>query len=215
MLSTGAFNALLKILEEPPDKTLFILIAEQTDQIISTILSRLLPVKIPRIEDAALIDACRQRFGLSETEAAQIGVQANGSFSDAVRFIGQNENRKLNFERFRDWMRHCWQFDVKELMTFCDAAAKESRDSNKSFLQYGLSILRNCILLNYSKEAIVKVIDDERSFYEKFSPFINHLNINAFAEEFNKAIYHIERNVHTGLIFFDLSLTSAKLLRMK
>jgi DNA polymerase III subunit delta' len=214
-LNYQAAPRLLKMLEEPPDKTLFILIAEQTDQIISTILSRLLPIKIPRIEDAALIDACQQRFGLSEPEAAQIGIQANGSFSEAMRFMGQSENRKINFERFRDWMRHCWQFDVKELLAFCDVAAKESRDSNKSFLQAGLAILRNCLLLNYTKDAIVKVIDDERPFYDKFSPFINHLNINAFTEEFNKAIYHIERNVHTGLVFFDLSLTSAKLLRLK
>lgn len=214
-LNYQAAPRLLKILEEPPDKTLFILIAEQTDQIISTILSRLLPVKIPRIEDSALIGACQQRFGLSELEAAQIGIQANGSFSEAMRFMGQNENRKLNFERFKDWMRYCWQFDVKEILAFSEAAAKESRDGNKSFLQYGLAILRNCMLHNYTKDAIVKLIDDERSFYDKFSPFINHLNINVFTEEFNKAIYHIERNVNTGLVFFDLSLTSAKLLRMK
>lgn len=214
-LNYQAAPKLLKILEEPPDKTLFLLIADQTEQIISTILSRLLPVKVPRIEDPILIEACRQRFGLGEDEATQIVLQAEGSFTEALRLIGQSETRKLNFERFKDWMRNCWQFDVKELLTFSEFAAKESRDGNKSFLQFGLSILRNCLLLNYTKDAIVRISDEERSFYEKFSPFINHLNINTFTDEFNKAIYHIERNVNTGLVFFDLSLTSAKLLRMK
>ncbi|MBE0637211.1 MAG: DNA polymerase III subunit delta [Bacteroidales bacterium] len=214
-LNYQAAPKLLKILEEPPDKTLFLLIADQTDQIISTILSRLLPVKVPRIEDAVLIEACHQRFGLTENEAAQIGMQAEGSFTEALRLLGQSETRKLNFERFRDWMRNCWQFDVKELLTFSDLAAKESRDGNKSFLQFGLLMLRNCLMLNYTKDAIVRITNEERSFYEKFSPFINHLNILSFTDEFNKAIYHIERNVHTGLVFFDLSLTSAKLLRLK
>lgn len=214
-LNYQAAPKLLKILEEPPDKTLFLLIAEQPEQIISTILSRLLPVKVPKIGDQVLIEACQKRFGLIENEAVQLALQANGSFTEALRLMGQSEVRKLNFERFRDWMRYCWLFDVKELLAFSDLAAKESRDSNKSFLKHGLSILRNCLMINYTKDALIKVTEEEKSFYEKFSPFINHLNINAFNDELNKAIYHIERNVHTGLVFFDLSLTVTKLLRMK
>lgn len=214
-LNYAAAPKLLKILEEPPDKTLFLLIAEQTDLIINTILSRLLPVKIPRIDDNSIIEASKQRFGLDEMAASQLAVLANGSFTEAIRLFEQSETRKANFDRFRDWMRLCYSTDVQSLLEFSEKAAKESRESNKSFLQYSLIVIRNCLMLNYTKDAFLKIIPEERPFYEKFSPFINHLNINLFAEEFNKAITHIERNIHTAIVFFDLSLTASKLLKMK
>lgn len=214
-LNYAAAPKLLKILEEPPDKTLFLLIAEQTDLIINTILSRLLPIKIPRIDDTSIIEASKQRFGIDEEAASQLAVLANGSFTEAIRLFEQSETRKANFHRFRDWMRLCWSADVSNLLEFSEKAAKESRESNKSFLQYSLLIIRNCLLLNYTKDAILNIVQEEKSFYEKFSPFINHLNINFFTEEFNKAISHIERNVHTAIVFFDLSLTASKLLKMK
>lgn len=214
-LNYQAAPRILKILEEPPEKTLFLLIAEKPDLIISTILSRLLPVKIPRIEDADLIEAVSQRFHLNEAEASEIALQANGNYAEVLRLVGQSDSRKMNFERFRDWMRVCYAFDVKELINFSETAARESRESNKHFLIYGLSVIRNCLMLNYTKNALINISGEEKGFYEKFSPFINHLNINSFANEFNKAVYHIERNVNSGLVFFDLSLTAAKLLRLK
>lgn len=104
---------LLKILEEPPDKTLFLLIAEHTEQIINTIMSRLLPVKIPRIDDDAITEAIKKRFNVDDPIANQVAQQANGSFTEAVSLLDQSEDRKANFDRFKDWMRMCWTFDAQ------------------------------------------------------------------------------------------------------
>jgi DNA polymerase III subunit delta' len=212
-LNYQAAPKLLKILEEPPNKTLFLLISEQPDQIISTILSRLLPVKVPKIEDNELIAACKQQLKIDEKQATQLATLANGSMTEAIRLAGQSEIRKARFDLFVAWMRQCWTIDVPALVKFSDDLAKESRESNKSFLQFGLGIIRNCLLMNFTEDAVVRTVAGEKSFYQKFSPFINSTNAEAFAEEFNTAIYHIERNVHTSMVFFDLSLTAAKLLK--
>lgn len=212
-LNYQAAPKLLKILEEPPSKTLFLLISEQPDQIISTILSRLLPVKVPKIEDSDLIKACQQQLLIDEKQAAQLATLANGSMTEVIRLAGQSEIRKARFDQFVTWMRQCWTIDVPSLVKYSDELAKESRENNKSFLQFGLGIIRNCLLMNFTKDEVVKTLNNEKAFYLKFSPFINNTNAEAFAEEFNKAIYHIERNVHTAMVFFDLSLTVAKLLK--
>ena len=206
---------LLKILEEPPDKTLFLLIAEHTEQIINTIMSRLLPVKIPRIDDDAITEAIKKRFNVDDPIANQVAQQANGSFTEAVSLLDQSEDRKANFDRFKDWMRMCWTFDAQGLLDFSEKVAREGRESNKSFLQFSLVAIRTSLALNYTKYAYIRIAEEERVFYENFSPFVNHLNIVMFTNEFNKAINHIERNVHSALVFFDLSLTIVKLLKMK
>jgi DNA polymerase-3 subunit delta' len=99
-------------------------------------------------------------------------------------------------------------------MAFCDEISKEGRESNKSFLQFGMTILRNCLVMNYTGKDIVKFREEERGFLEKFSPFVNQANAGRFSEEFNTAIYHIERNVSPGMVFLDLSLTVARLIKM-
>jgi DNA polymerase III subunit delta' len=212
-LNYAAAPRLLKILEEPPDKTLFLLIAEQTDLIISTILSRLLPVKVPRIEAPDLVAACEKTLGINHNEASQLAMLSNGSLTEALRLSGQSQVRRDYFDKFVGWMRQCWSLDMQGLSAFSDQMAKESRETCKSFLRFGLEVIRNCLLINYTKDALVKTISHEKTFYVKFAPFINHINIASFVEEYNKAIYHIERNVHTGMVFFDLSLNTAKLLK--
>lgn len=212
-LNYAAAPRLLKILEEPPDKTLFLLIADQTDLIISTILSRLLPVKIPKLAEADLVAACEKTLAINSNQAKQLAMLSNGSLTEALRLSGQSHVRRENFDKFVGWMRQCWSLDMQGLSAFSDQMAKESRETCKSFLRFGLDIIRNCLLINYTKDALVKTITHEKTFYLKFAPFINNANIAAFAEQYNKAIFHIERNVHTGMVFFDLSLNTAKLLK--
>jgi len=213
-LNYQAAPKLLKILEEPPDKTLFILIAEQHEQIISTIISRTQLIKIPKIEDVDLIRACVDRLDVSREIAASVAGIANGNFTEAVFLIRQGETRKNYFDRFVGWMRLCYAPDVPKIMSFCEEIARDGRESNKSFLQFGMSVLRNCLVMNYTDKGIVKIKDDEIDFFNKFSPFVNQANAKRFSDEFNTAIYHIERNVNPGMVFLDLSLTIAKLIRI-
>jgi DNA polymerase-3 subunit delta' len=214
-LNYQAAPKLLKILEEPPEKTIFLLVAEQIDMIISTILSRLHQVKIPKINDTALLAACKTKLGLPEDKAREITHLAKGSFKEAMKLQHQTDVFEKNFNKFVTWMRMCWAPDVPSILDFSSDQGKENREQSKQFLKFGLEALRSCLMLNLNQENLVRMIPSEKEFYTKFSPFVNQSNISFFSEEFNKAIYHIERNVHGGMIFLDLSLTISKLLRIK
>jgi DNA polymerase-3 subunit delta' len=214
-LNHQAAPRLLKILEEPPDKTVFLIIAEQTDQIISTILSRLHLVKIPKIADEALYLACKQKLGLDDEKAKQLVRLSNGSFKQALIIQHQTENIEKDFARFVQWMRMCYTPDVKAIMDFSAAQGKENRQQAMRFLQFGMEILRNCLMIHLGQANLVRILDSQQNFYSKFAPFIHTANISMFAEEFDKAIHDIDRNVNGGIVMLDLSLRISLLLRMK
>ncbi|MCF8366856.1 MAG: DNA polymerase III subunit delta [Bacteroidales bacterium] len=214
-LNYQAAPKLLKILEEPPEKTVFLLVAEQIDMIISTILSRLHQVKVPKIDENSLLHACVERLGLPESKAIEVTRLANGSFKKASKLKLQADTIGKNLKRFVEWMRICFVPDVIAILEFSESQAKENREQNKQFLQFGLGILRNSLMINLGHHDMVRMVETERNFYMKFAPFIHNENIEHFSAEFNDAIFHIERNVNAHLIFLDLSLTISKLLRLK
>ncbi|OYT13357.1 MAG: DNA polymerase III subunit delta [Bacteroidetes bacterium 4572_114] len=214
-LNYQAAPKLLKIIEEPPDKTLFLLITENPDNIIPTILSRTQLVKFPKIEDNVLIGACETQLEIGHNQAVEISRVANGNFKEAMRLAGQKDERNEVFEKFVGWMRMCYTLDVPKMTAFSETMGRESRESIKGFLLSGMEVLRNCLVLNYTSPELIKIRGSELDFMKKFSPFINGNNAEKFSEEFNQAIYHIGRNANTGLVLFDLSLTVAKLLKIK
>ncbi len=206
---------LLKILEEPPEKTVFLLVAEQIDMVIPTILSRLHQIKVPKIDDDSMIKACMAKLDLSEEKALEISRLANGSFKQAVKLQSQADNFGKNLIKFVEWMRICYAPDIPALLKFSSEQAKENREQSKQFLQFGMETLRRCLLIHLGHVDMVRLLETERNFHVKFSPFIHNGNIRMFAKEFDDAIFHVERNVNAQLIFLDLSLSITKLLRVK
>ncbi len=213
-LNYQAAPKLLKIIEEPPDKTLFLLIAENPDNIISTILSRTQPVKFPKIEEHIITETCEHKQNIDHIEAVEIARIANGNFKEAMRLMNRDDERNEHFEHFVNWMRMCYKPDIPRIMDFSDETGKQSREHIKEFLQTGMEILRHCLLLNHIPPENIKVRETEMAFMKKFSPFVNDANIERFSEEFNLAIYHIERNANAGMVLLDLSLTVTKLLKI-
>jgi len=214
-LNYQAAPKLLKIIEEPPDKTLFLLISEDTDKIISTILSRTQLVKFQKIDDDALLAASQAILGLDREQATEIARIANGNFREAMSLAIMAGNLNEEFEKFVSWMRMCYAADVPKITEFVDKLARESRESLKEFLHTGLEVLRDCLAMNYTDPETMKISQGELDFMKKFSPFVNSANIVQFSDEFNRAIYHIERNANAGIVLLDLSLTVAKLLKIK
>jgi len=213
-LNYQAAPKLLKILEEPPEKTLFLLVAEQTDMIIPTILSRLHLVKIPKIDNDSLLVACQQKLDLSYENALELTRLANGSFKKATSLQFETDTISRNFARFVEWMRMCYTPDVPAMLEFSNDTGKENREQLKRFLQFGLEILRNCLMIHLGHAELVQIVSSQQNFYNKFAPFIHPLNINLFDDEFNSAVQHIERNVNGGIVMLDLSLTISRLLRI-
>ena len=138
---------------------------------------------------------------------------AGGNYLAAVRLISQSDDERYNFINFRDWMRNVYQFDVEKLIKFVAEMSKNSREKNKSFLNYALRFTRECLLMNYGSGDLVRVSSEELEFINKFYPFVNERNSSLIAEELDRAIYHIERNANPNVLFMDLSLKFTKWLR--
>ncbi len=198
-------NKLLKLLEEPPQKTLFLLIAENFSTILPTILSRCQLVKVPSITEECIVDAL-QNNKVELEKAKHIAHLASGNYLKALEQVSQQEDNKVNFELFIKLMRHCYQVKVPEMMQWVEEVAALGREKQKQFLMYAINMLRENFTLNLGLNEVVYLNDQENDFSKKFSAFINANNIFSITEEMNKAFYHIESNANAKILFFDLAL---------
>lgn len=206
-------NKLLKLIEEPPVKTLFFLVSEEPKRIIQTILSRAQVTKIPRIEKEALSLALKSEYNLSETELNNLVRLSEGSYRKARILIKNSDENAFNFDKFVSIMRICYARNVLELMTWSEEISAIGRERQKSFLQYCLRMIRENFILNLKQDEMVFLNGDEMNFSQRFSPFINEDNVWPIADELTKAYNDIERNGNAKIIFLDLSLRWIKLLR--
>ena len=213
-MNPTAANKLLKILEEPPDKTLFLLVCENEDQLLRTILSRTQLVKINKIPDHLMRLALTERNSIEDTLATGIVHLADGNYNAAIHLINDNEQAQQNFASFKQWMRLCLHFDAPKIISWVDdiSASSVGRERQKNFLAYSIHMVRECLMLNYGELELVRLEGEELEFVKKFAPFINGSNCEEFTEELNKASYHIERNASPKILFMDLSFRVNELL---
>lgn len=209
----AAAPKILKILEEPPDKTLFILIAESQDQIIKTILSRTQLVRVPPIDEESLAGAMQERFPGHSQKFGDIISVSGGNFREAMRMMGEEQEDKELFETFRQWMRLCFQKNIASLNEFISPVAARGREWQKQFLLYGLKIIRESALTSNNLGSIVRLRGEEKLFVSKFAPYITSNNIVGLNDLFNDALTRIERNANASLLFTDLSIRIAALLK--
>ncbi|MFC1732131.1 ATP-binding protein [candidate division KSB1 bacterium] len=208
----SAAPKLLKILEEPPEKTYFILITENPDQIISTIVSRCQQVKIPKIDHASLFKSLQKEYEIPQSELRKIVNQSNGNYNLALSLLRNQEEINYYFEKFIYWMRMCYALNIAELVNIISEMSKIGRERQKVLLNYGLSVIRKALHVNNGRIELENFEMEERKFLEKFSQFVVLENIEQINDAFNKAIYHIERNGNPSIIFMDFSLLIHQLL---
>jgi DNA polymerase-3 subunit delta' len=213
-MNQAAANKLLKILEEPPDKTLFLLVCENEEQLLRTIVSRTQLIKIGRLSDDDLMSALIERHGLSSDVAEKTTHLADGSYAEALTLISENENAGQNLAAFQKLMRASLKFDAKAVLAWIDEISVAGRERQKNFISYSLHIIRESMVLNYGDPALVKLGADEQDFVKKFSPFIHGANVSRFIEELDKAYYHMERNANPKILFMDLAFRFNELLNV-
>jgi DNA polymerase III subunit delta' len=214
-LNYAAAPTILKILEEPPEKTLFVLIAEDPEQIIPTIRSRTLLVKIPKMTVRDVQDYLVAKGSIGEREAGIIARQSSGNLKLALNRMKNIEEENYNFTTFRNWMRDCFSAKVPELITFAADIARIGRENQKSFLLYALKVIQSSISMGHGHEDLVFSDGEELTFIRNFSAYINPSNAGIFSELFNNALYHIERNAHPQTLFLDLSLQVVMIFKDK
>ena len=208
-------NKLLKLLEEPPEKTVFILIAEDQDQLLATIKSRTSLMKVPAIAIDQVENALVNRLNCDPKQAHDAAMISEGNWLNACHFVEESEDRKYFFTTFQQWMRLCFKAAYPELIDFSANVKTLGREKQKELLDYGLRIIRNSLLFNNNLAEIVMLPDDEKAFNSKFAPFVNPANLALIAELFEEAIRQIERNGNAQIIFTDMGFQMVKLLKTK
>jgi len=210
----SAAPKLLKILEEPPDKTLFLLVCEDHEQMISTILSRTQIIKIPRISVKDMVHALIEKHHVLPRRAHEISHMADGNYIEARRFSSDVQD-DFNFVKMREWMRFCYKDNISELIKWSEEIARVGRERQKDFLANAMRIFRESLLISSNLNDLVKTDGEEHKFVSDFAPFIHQKNAGAIIQELNDAVFHIERNANARILFLDLSLKMAELIKIK
>ncbi|TCC94967.1 DNA polymerase III subunit [Pedobacter hiemivivus] len=207
-------NSLLKIIEEPPQNTLFILVANNQEQILSTLLSRTQIVKIPKLSHATVEHYLMDGHGLSENQATEYSFLADGNLIEAKSLVANTHND--NADKFAEWLRMGYGNRVLDLTAFVEQAATWGRENQKNFLKYGISFLRECSLLLSGADDLVKLPVRALETAKKLSTHVLDLNMaDAIISELEKAHYHIERNANPKILFLDVSLQLVKIIKFK
>ncbi len=199
-------NKLLKIIEEPPKDTLFILVSEQPDMILPTILSRTQRVEIPKISLADIATALVKRYGLTPEDASRVSQQSGGDWEKAEEMLRVDTDKGLFLELFSQLMRIAYARNIREMKRWSEQVAALGRERQKGLLEYCQRMIRENFIMNFKQNEMVYLSADEHNFSKRFSPFVNENNIFGIMEELAEAQKHIEQNVNAKMIFFDMSL---------
>lgn len=206
-------NKLLKVIEEPPARTVILLVSEQPDLILGTILSRAQRIPLPPIDDAAMAEALKSRFGLLTEDAQQIAHLASGNYLKAVEAISLSKENEFYLEQFKGMMRNSWAKNVKGMKALAELLAGIGRERQKRFLAYCQHLIRENFIYRFQAPEMIYMNYDETSFSVKFSPFINERNVFDIMDQLDLAARHIEQNVNAKMVFFDLSLQLTVLIK--
>ena len=205
-------NKLLKLLEEPPKGTIFILVSEDVNNLLPTITSRLQTLKIT---DFIAEDIVNYFGGITLEKAKHLKNITDADLGKMIK-IQQNPEGILDlFEDFSVWMRLAYKMDIGGISNWVDKISTMGRKHQKLFLSYAIKIIRECIILNFANLSLLKTNEKEHAFISKFSPFIHEKNSVMIVEEFEKSIRSINRNANAKILFFELSLKMVKFLKVK
>jgi DNA polymerase-3 subunit delta' len=208
-MRTDTANKLLKVIEEPPAKTLFILLADSTENILATILSRTQIVPVPPVA-AEEATAWLQTAGVPHDRIADAVALGEGDLARCRRMA--TEDTAEEFALFVDWMRTCFSRDGRKAAALADGFHDLGREDQKQFLAYALHMVRQCIVGNYGATEAVRLRTSERGFAEKFAPYIHHGNVVDMQAELEKAARDVTGNVYGRTVFLDLSMRLMELL---
>ncbi len=206
-------NKLLKIIEEPPSKTLFILITEDEEAVIGTIRSRTQPVKFPFIDDESMRLALQSLEGADPAQIGDAIRLAGGNFIKAREYVIPNEDEKFYFHKFQEMMRQAYKREVLAQMKWADEMAAIGRDKQKAFFAFASRLVREYFMMNFNNSEMVYLNEEEKNWGKQFAPFINEQNVIQLYNEFETATKQIAWNGQPRIIFLDTALRMVRLIK--
>ena len=208
-------NKLLKLLEEPPQKTIFLLVSENSELLLNTIISRLQILKTTNYSSKEKKEILQKKFpkkGVVKIDKSLI--YSDGNLGDAIHILESDIITDDNFEDFQIWMRLCYSANIQEIVSWVNERAKKGRRNQSIFLKYSLKMVRNCLIIHFSDPNTLNITENEKKFLSKFYPFIHEENISEISQKIEGCIKNIERNANSKIIFYELSLQLTILLKV-
>ncbi len=206
-------NKLLKLIEEPPSKTLFLLITEDEEAVITTIRSRTQLIKVPFIDKDSLRKALQTNNTFSAEQIEDVVRLSNGNYITAMEYLNPDESTAYFFVKFQEMMRFAYMREVYELTQWAEEMAALGRDRQKAFFAFALRLIREYFMMNMNRSNLIYLKEEEKEWGNKFAPFINERNIIPFAREFELGIKHISMNGNPRIIFLDNALRMVRLIK--
>ena len=207
-------NKLLKLFEEPPKGTVFLLVTENASQLLPTITSRLQKIKIADFTDEDIVN----HFGdqaLSLEKAKQLRNLTNSDLGKITQILEDKEDKLDLFTEFSVWMRLNYKMDIHGISKWVDNRSSRGRKQQNLFLSYAIKMVRECLIYNFGSKTLLKTNENEFAFLTKFSPFVHEDNSVMITEKLEESIKAINRNANAKILFFELSLQMVKFLRLK
>ena len=213
-MNLATANKLLKVLEEPPIQTVFMLLSSHAERLLPTILSRTQRVDFPPIDTADLTEALQRQAGLQEADAKAVARASAGNFIKARQQVTHDAERAQFFDLFVLFMRLCYMRKVKDLNEWSIQVASWGRERQKDFLEYMQKLVRENFIYNFHIAELNYMTQQESSFAVNFARFINERNVIGIMEEIANAQRDIEANVNARMVFFDFSIKMVMLLKL-
>jgi DNA polymerase-3 subunit delta' len=205
LMHPAAANAVLKLLEEPPPTTIFLLVSNEPEQLLPTILSRVQPVVVRPFSEDDITAYLTEHYHVPEAKARQVAQLAEGNLGAAIASRDQSADHNYA-EFFIKWMRRCYSLKMSDVMALADEFQKMGRENQKEQLSFSLGLLRKVLLFGLDPQLVPHLASGEQQFVQGFSRFVTIRNADQLTEELNTAHYHIERNANPRMVFVDASL---------
>ena len=206
-------NKILKLLEEPPSQTLFIMVCEEPEKLLETIRSRVQRIDIRKIADEDVKKALMEKRGLNEDMAQRVSRMANGNWLKALEMLSVDSENELFLDMFQSLMRMAYQRKARDLKTWAERMAAMGREKQKRFLEYFMRLIRENFMYNFQCEELCYMTQREEDFAKNFARFINEYNVLPISDLANLAIRDIGQNAHAKMVFFDIALQMTVLIK--
>ena len=206
-------NKLLKIIEEPPQQTVFLMVSEEPEKLLETIRSRTQRIDMKNTATEAIEQALVERRGINENTAHRIARVANGNWLKALEELDAGNENRLFLDMFIMLMRLAYQRNVKELKQWSENVAGFGREKQKRMMTYFLRLIRENFMYNFQNPELVYMTQEEEDFAKNFARFINESNVMGLSELFTRIIRDIGQNANPRIVFYDMALKVIVLLR--
>ncbi|KYG84540.1 DNA polymerase III subunit delta [Roseivirga seohaensis] len=213
LMNSNAANGILKVLEEPPEKTIFLMVSNDENKLLTTIRSRVQLMKIPSFTDENILSTVSKAEGVSTERAQEITYLAEGNMREALHLV-QGGQDAMGVQ-FKQWMRLCFTYDFQALVKMADEFQSGGKEFQKGLLNTGSKVMRDTLIHQYGVSELERIPDTEKDFVANFGKVFNAEKITEVVPKIEEANYHIERNANPKILFLDLSLAIAQIARSK